>query len=141
MENQHKSDEFIRKLVRKQGPEKAPDNFTEKVMGRIKASPVIDDTPLLSTGTWIAIILGVAALIVVIFTVDMPFFDQIFSTSDIQKVSMNIFSEGFFNSIVAFFKGLHISSITVVIIAAAGGLVVIERLFHKRFSEIKLLIL
>ncbi len=47
MENQHKSDEFIRKLVRKQGPEKAPDNFTDKVMSRIKTNPVIDDTPLL----------------------------------------------------------------------------------------------
>ena len=141
MENQHKSDEFIRKLVRKQGPEKAPDNFTEKVMGRIKTYPAIDDTPLLSTGTWIAIILGVAAMIVVIFTVDISFFDQIFSTADIQKVSMNIFSAGFFNSIATFYKGLHISSITVVIIAAAAGLVVIERLFHKRFSEKKLLIL
>jgi len=74
MENQYKRDEFIRKLVRKQVLEKTPDNFTDKVMGRIKDNHVIDDTPLLSTGTWIAIILGVAAMIVVIFTVDMPFF-------------------------------------------------------------------
>jgi hypothetical protein len=139
MENQHKSDEFIWKLVRKQGPEKAPDNFTEKVMGRIKTNPLIDDTPLLSTGTWIAIILGVAAMIVVIFTVDFPFIDQIFSTSDIQKVSMNIFSEGFFNSIAAFIKGLHISSVTLMIIAAAAGLVVIERLLHKRFRAFNLM--
>jgi len=139
MGNQHKTDEFIRKLVRKQGPEKAPDNFTDKVMGRIKTNPVIDDTPLLSTGTWIAIILGVAAMIVVIFTVDIPFFDQIFSTSDIQKVSMNIFSEGFFNSIAAFIKGLHLSSTTLVILAAAAGLVALERLLRKRFGSAKLL--
>jgi len=141
MENQHKIDEFIRKLVRKQGLEKAPDNFTEKVMARIKSNPLIDDTPLLSTGTWIAIILGVAALIVVIFTVDIPYFDQIFSATGIQKVSMNIFSAGFFNSMSAFFKGLHISSVTVVIVAAAVGLVVLERLLHKRFSESRLLMI
>ena len=124
---------------RKQGPEKAPDNFTEKVMRRININPVIDDTPLLTMGTWIAIILGVAAMIVVIFTVDFSFFDQIFSTSDIQKVSIGIFSTGFINSFAAFIKGLHLSSTTLVILAAAAGLVVLERLLRGRFGSAKLL--
>jgi len=141
MEKQDKRDAFIRKLVRQKGLEKAPDNFTDRVMGRIKSNPVIDDTPLLSTGTWIAIILGVAAMIVVIFSVDIPYIDQIFSTTGIQKVSMNIFSEGFFTSMATFIKGLHISSTTIVIIAAAAGLVVLERLFHRRFSETRLLMI
>jgi len=141
MENQAKRDELIRKLVRQKGMEKTPDNFTDKVMSRIKADPVIDDTPLLSTGAWIAIILGVAAMIVVIFTVDIPYIDQIFSSTGIQKVSMNIFSQGFFNSIYAFIKGLQISSITVVIVAAAAGLVLLERLLRRRFSETRLLII
>lgn len=139
MENQHKTDEFIRKLVSKQGLEKAPENFTEKVMSRIKNNSSIDDTPLLTTGTWIAIILGVAAMIVVIFTVDFSFFDQIFSTSDIQKVSIGIFSTGFINSFAAFIKGLHLSSTTLVILGAAAGLVVIERLLRRRFGSAKLL--
>jgi hypothetical protein len=141
MEKQDKRDEFIRKLIRQKGLEKAPDNFTDKVMGRIKSNPVIDDTPLLSTGTWIAIILGVAAMIVVIFAVDIPYIDQMFSTTGIQKVSMNIFSEGFFTSFSTFIKGLHISSTTIVIIAAAAGLVGLERLFHRRFSATRLLII
>lgn len=141
MEIQEKRDAFIRKLVRQKGLEKAPDNFTDNVMARIKSNPVIDDTPLLSKGTWIAIILGAAAMIVLIFTVDIPYFDQIFSTSRIQKISMNIFSDGFFTSMVTFIKGFHISSTTIVIIAAAAGLVILERLFHKRFSETRLLII
>jgi hypothetical protein len=141
MENQHKQDEIIRRLIRQNGLEKAPGNFTDKVMSRIKSSPVIDDTPLLSTGTWIAIIFGLAAMIVVIFTVDIPFFDQIFSSSGIQKVSMNIFSEGFFKSMSMFFKGLNISGTTVAIILAAVGLVILERLLHKRFSETRLLMI
>lgn len=141
MENQHKQDEFIRKLIRQNGLEKAPGNFTEKVMSRIKSSPVIDDTPLLSTGTWIAIIFGLAAMIVVIFTVDIPFFDQMFSSTGIQKVSMNIFNEGFFKSMSLFFKGLNISGTTVAIILAVAGLVVLERLFHRRFSETRLLMI
>jgi len=141
MENKDKRDEFIRKLFRQKGMEKAPDNFTDRVMSRIKSNPVIDDTPLLSTGTWIAILLGIAAMIVMIFTIDMPFLDQIFSSTGIQKVSMNIFSDGFFHTMASFFKGLNISSTTVVIIAAATGLVVLERLLHKRFSETRLLII
>lgn len=139
MENQHKTDDFIRKLVREQGLEKAPDNFTEKVMGRIKSTQRIDDTPLLTTGTWIAIILGVAAMIVVIFTVDFSFFDQIFSTKDIQQVSMGIFSGTFINSFISFFKELHLSATTLVILGAAAGLVVIERLLNKRFGSANLL--
>jgi hypothetical protein len=141
MENQHKSDEFIRKMVRIHGMEKAPDGFTDKVMGRIKANPVIDDSPLLSTGTWIAIILGVAAMIVMIFIVDLSFFDQMFSMTGVEKASMSIFSAGFFNSMTAFFKSLHLSSISVVIISAASGLMVIERLLRKRFSEKRMLII
>lgn len=141
MENTDKRDEFIRKLIRRKGIEKAPDNFTDKVMGRIKSNHNIDDTPLLSTGTWIAIILSMAAMIIVIFTVDMPFLDNIFSSTGIQKVSMNIFTEGFFKSMYLFFKGLNISSTTLVIIVAAAGLVVLERLLHKRFSETRLLII
>ena len=139
MENQNKADDFIRKLVRKQGREKAPENFTEKVMSSIKNNPVIDDTPLLTTGTWIAIIVGVAAMIVVIFTVDFSFFDQIFSTTDIQKVSVNIISAGFINTMSAFFKSLHLSSSTLVILAAATGLVVIERLINRRSGSAKVL--
>ena len=141
MKTQDKQDEFIRKLVRHKGFEKLPGNFTDKVMSRIKANPVIDDTPLLSTGTWISVILGVAAMIVMIFMVDMPFIDRMFSSTGIQKVSMNIFSEGFFNSMSAFIKGLNISSTTLVIIAAAVGLVVLERLLHRRFSDTRLLMI
>lgn len=139
MENQHKTDEFIRKLVRKQGPEKAPDNFTEKVMSRITQNHVIDDTPLLTTGTWIAIILGVAAMIVVIFTVDFSFFDQIFSTSDIQKVSIDIFSGAFIKSFTDFFKELNLSTTSMVILGAASGLVLLERLLNRRFGSAKVL--
>ena len=139
MENQNKADDFIRKLLRKQGREEAPENFTEKVMSSIKNNPVIDDTPLLTTGTWIAIIVGVAAMIVVIFTVDFSFFDQIFSTTDIQKVSVNIISAGFINTMTTFFKGLHLSSTTLVILATATGLVVIERLINRRSGSAKVL--
>ncbi len=139
MKTQEKQDEFIRNLVRKQGTVKAPDNFTEKVMGRISAGRIIDDTPLLSRGTWIGIILGLAAVVTMIFMVDIPYIDQLFSASGIQKVSMNIFNEGFFSTMSSFFDRINISSITWMIIAAAVGLVVLDRILRKRFYETRML--
>ena len=141
MKTQDKKDEFIRNLVRVKGIEKAPDHFTDKVMGKLQAKPVIDDTPLLSTGTWIAIIAGIAAMVVVIFTVDIPFVDQMFSSTNIEKVSMNIFNNGFLETMATFFKNLNVSNVTWMIIAAALGLVGLERLLRKRFTETGMLIL
>jgi hypothetical protein len=141
MKTQDSNDEFIRKLVRQKGTDKAPDQFTEMVMGKIQSRPATDNSPLLSTGTWIALIAGLAAMIVVIFTVDIPFFDTMFSSSNIEKVSMNIFSRGFFETMALFFKSLKISSITWMIIAAALGLVVLERLLRKRFPETRILMI
>ena len=141
MKNQERSDDFIRKLVQQKGVEKAPDHFTEKVMGRIKSSPIIDDTPLLSTGSWIAIITGLAAVITIIFTVDMPFFDRLFSSSNIQHVSMNIFTNGFFDAMSSFFKGFNFSIITLMIIIAAAGLFFLDRLLRRKFFKAGLLMI
>ena len=141
MKTQNRHDEFIRKLVQQQEIEKAPDHFTEKLMEKIKASPGLEDTPLLSTGTWIAIIAGLAAMIVIIFTVDMPLVDNFFSSSNIEKVSMNIFSKGFFSSLSSFFQGFKFSSISVGIVAAAAGLILIERILRKRFTATNLLVI
>ena len=141
MKPQDKQDAFIRKLISQKGIEKAPDHFTDRVMSRIKANASLDNSPLLPRGAWIAIILGMAAAIVFIFMVDIPYIDHIFSSTGIQKVSMNIFSHGFFDTMISFFKGLNLSSITWMIIAAAIGLIVIDRLLRKRFTETRLLVL
>jgi len=141
MKTQDQHDEFIRKLIVQKGVEKAPDDFTMKVMEQIRPKTVKDDTPLLSTGSWIAIIAGLAAMIVVIFTIDIPFFDQMFNSSNIEKVSMNIINKGFFDTMTAFFKGLNISSITWMIIAAALGLVILGRILRKRFTQVNMLII
>ena len=141
MKTQDNQDEFISKLVQANGIEKAPERFTEKVMEKVRATPSIDDSPLFSKGTWIAIIFGAAALIIFIFTVDMPFIDRIFSSTGVQEISMNIFSKGFFGMMSAFFKGLNISSTSAVIVIAAAGLVALERLLRRRFSETGMLVI
>lgn len=141
MKTQDNQDEFIRKLIRRKGAEKAPDQFTDLVMGKIQARPAPDNTPLLSTGTWILLIAGLAAAVTVIFLIDIPFFDNVFSSTNIEKVSMNIFTNGFFHTMSHFFKSLNITSVTWMIIAAALGLVVLERLLRKRFPETRILMI
>ncbi|MBP6872265.1 MAG: hypothetical protein KBC43_09680 [Bacteroidales bacterium] len=135
MKPQAENDDLIRNLVRRKGIEKAPDHFTDKVMERINSPALADDSPLISRGTLLAIIVGVAAMIVVILTVDIPYFDNLFSSDRIQKISMNIFTDGFFRTMASFFR--EFSSITWVVIGAALGLVLIDRILRKRFSETK----
>jgi hypothetical protein len=134
MSTQDKQDKFIRELFHKKDTEKAPDHFTEKVMGRIASNPAIDNSPLLSTGSWIAIISGVAAIIIMVFLVDMPFLDRIFTSTGIQKVSMNFFSQGFINYLSGIFSSLNISSISGMIVMAVGGLLIIDRLLRRRYT-------
>ncbi|MFO7614460.1 MAG: hypothetical protein R6W71_07460 [Bacteroidales bacterium] len=142
MENQNNNHDFIRELAGNSGLEQAPDRFTENVMARLTVTPSLaEDIPLLSRGTWIAIFLSVAALIVVIFTVEMPFIDRMFSTVRIQQISMSIITEDFLNSMTTFFQGLNFSGITVAIILAAAGLVVMERLLKRRFSQTNILMI
>ncbi len=141
MKPQEKQDDIIRKLVARKGLEKAPDHFTDKVMGRISPSPSSIDSPLLSKGAWIGLIVGMAAVITVIFTIDIPYLDQLFTSTGIQRVSMNIFTQGFFETMSSFVKRLNLSSISLMIVAAAAGLVVLDRLLRKRFSETGLLVI
>lgn len=141
MNTRDNKDDLIRKLVLQKGIDKAPDHFTEKVMGKIKSSPAADTTPLLSTGTWILLFAGLAAAITIIFLIDIPFFDNVFSSSNIEKVSMNIFTNGFFETMSSFFKSLNLTSITWMTIAAALGLVILDRILRKRFSETRILMI
>lgn len=141
MKPQEKQDDIIRKLVARKGLEKAPDHFTDKVMGRISASPSSIDSPLLSKGAWVGLIVGMAAVIAVIFTIDIPYLDQLFTSTGIQRVSMNIFTQGFLETLTSIVKGLNLSSISLMIVVAATGLVVLDRLLRKRFSETGLLVI
>ena len=74
MKTQEKQDEFIRKLISRKGVETTPADFTERVMGRIKTTPAADDSPLLSKGSWIALILGMAAVITLIVVAAIYYF-------------------------------------------------------------------
>lgn len=141
MEDQDKRDRLIRELVGKVGAETPSAGFTEKLMARVKSQPAADDTPLLTRGTWISLVLAVAAVIFFIFTLDIPVFSRVFSASGMQKVSMDLFSIGFFNTMAEFFKNLEISGISLSILLAATGLALLERAIHQKITDARVFFL
>lgn len=134
-------EDFIRKIVRMKGPEKAPDGMTDKIMSRISTHSVAADVPLLSTGAWIAIIVSAAALFIFVFVIDIPIFGDLISSTGILNIPSNVFTEGFMSSIFSFFKGIHISSISLTIIGAAALLGLMERLFFRKITGFYLMII
>ena len=141
METEERKDRFIRDLIRQQPQEKAPEGFTDTVMGKIRAAGESEHEPILSPMTWFAIFLGAAAVVATMLFLDIPVINDIFSSSGIQKLSFNIFSKPFYESFVSIFKGIHIDHTALVIIGAVLSLFIIERVLAARRSSQGLMIL
>jgi hypothetical protein len=134
MEKEKHNDEFIRELVRRQEPERASSGFTEAVMGKVQATIEPKPERIFSTGTWIAIFLGAAALVVTFIFIDMPFIDNLFSSDGIQKVSMNLFTNSFYDVFGSFFVFMKQNLIGFMIFLAFLSLVIVERIISRRRS-------
>ena len=141
MENDGIRDDFLRDLVRKKEKETLSPDFTSRVMGRIKMESSSANEPLLQPWVWISLAAAFVIFVIVIFTVDVPFVNSLFSATGMEKISLNIFSAQFFSSFSNFFKGIHLTSITIMIVVAAGVLLIIDRLLRHRQPSSKLLII
>ena len=141
MEREQQRDEFIRKLVNRQAPEKAPEGFTGKVMERLQPETMPSHEHVLSPVAWIGIFAGAAALIIIMFVVRIPFLSDFFSSTGIQKLSLDFFSGSFYESFIRFFKEMNINAIGIAIIIGFISLVAIERIISRRKSEQRLILL
>lgn len=141
MEKEAHNDAFLRDLIRKQEPEKAPAGFTEAVMGRLQPEAEPKAERILSTGTWAAILLGAAAVVTMFVVIDMPFLDRIFSDGRIQRVSMDIFTNRFYESFGSILGFLKQNLVGFMIFLAFLTLVVVERLISRRRSYNAVIIL
>ena len=140
MEDHNNNDLFIRKLIRRQQPVKAPDGFTGKVMSRIEAEPALTDKPLITPIGWIGIIAGIVAVSIIIFSVDIPFVTQVFSETGIQKISMNIFSQNFISSFTSIFNSIKINSLTISIVGGILVLVLVEQFLFRKIRTVQMLL-
>lgn len=141
MERDLKRDEFIRKLLSQQIPDKAPEGFTDTVMEKISPSRETAREHVLSPIAWGGIFLGIAAAIITMIFVDIPFINNFFSTTGFQKVSMNIFSTGFFDSFMKFFKELNINAVGITIIIGFIALIIVERIISRRRAQQRMILL
>jgi len=135
MQREQKKDDFLRSLIRQQEPVQAPEGFADKVMARVQPSGETTHEPLFSPVIWFVIFLGAAALVATMIFVDIPFVSRLFSSSGIQKLSFDIFTNKFYDSFILFFKELNINVIAVVIGLATVALVVVERIVVARRSS------
>ena len=141
MEKDQHKDEFIRKLIAQQPPVKAPGGFTDRVMGKLQPEAGERHEPILSPLAWGAIIAGIAALIITLFVIDIPFISNFFSSTGIQQLSFNIFNTGFYDSFVRFFKELNVNAIGIIIVIAFISLIVVERIISRKRAAQKLIML
>jgi hypothetical protein len=132
MEKEKHNDEFICELIRRQEPERAPSGFTEAVMGKLQPAAELKHERIFSAGTWIAIFLGAAALVTTFLLIDMPFIDHMFSSTGIRKMSMNIFTNQFYESFTGLLTFMKQNLIGFIIFLAFLSLVVVERIISRR---------
>jgi hypothetical protein len=141
MKTEEKKDDFIRKLIRQQPPEKAPDGFTGKVMEKIQTDGAPEHEPIFSPMVWFAIFAGAAAIVTTMILLDIPLLKNIFSSSGIQKLSFNIFTSQFLESFQSLFQSIDINLNILIIILAGISLVVVERVLAARKSSQKMMLL
>jgi hypothetical protein len=141
MEKEQQRDEFIRKLVSQQPLYKAPEGFTGNVMEKINPAVEPVREHILSPLAWGGIFLGVAALVITMIVVDIPFINNFFSSTGIQEISIDIFNGKFYESFIRFFKGLNINAIGIAIVVGFISLVVLERLISRRRAAQGLILL
>lgn len=141
MGTDNNKDEFIRKLMALQPEDKAPEGFTARVMQKVQPEAAPEAGHYLSPLAWAGIFVGVAILIITMFFVDIPFLNNFFSSTGIEKISLDIFNGGLIDSFVKFFKQLNINAIGIAIIIGFVSLILLERLFSRRRSESRLILL
>jgi hypothetical protein len=141
METEEKREDFIRKLMRQQPLEKAPEGFTDRVMQKISPGDEKAHEPIFSPVIWFVIFLGAAAVIVTMLFLDIPLINNIFSSSGIQQISFNIFSDRLYESFLSIFQGVQVNTTVVIILVAFVSLIVIERVLANRRSSQGLILL
>ena len=142
MENKHNiEDDFIRKILAKENIESPSPSFTDQVMTRIELGEEFETGSLLSPGGWIAIGTGIAALIVMVFVLDLSFLNNIFTGPDLENFRFNIqFSGMLLESFKQLFSSMSIGSISIIVIISIPVLLIFDKFLKHRFTSVFLLV-
>jgi len=128
-------DELIRKLVRQKGVEKAPPDFTDNIMSKLDPEMDTSDDRIFSKIQWGLIFGGVVAAIVIVFFLDIPFFDTIFSMDRISNIQLGSLGPQITQYISSIFSDFKMSSLSIMVVAAILLLLGIDRVLRFRQSQ------
>jgi len=138
-EQPNNNDFFIKNLIKKSGTEKAPPDFTIKVMDKIEKSEITEkqiSQQFISTKSWLLMAAGFAALIALVFFVDWSFIgiDLKPESVDVQSYKKIIpYFTSFVDSLGSLFSFFTKSSIPAIVILGTLSLYIIDRLL-KRYA-------
>jgi hypothetical protein len=131
------NDDFLKGLFKKTGTDKAPSNFTGKIMEKIQAEAVnetIATSRLITLKTWLFVAVGFAGLIWFLFFSHWSIASLSFSPEKMdarQYQQLLSYFKSTFEGILSFFSFFGTSKIPLIIIVGVISLVLIDRLLRK----------
>ena len=127
-------DEMLGDLMAKTNLDQPGEDFTKKIMARLEESSLVSNVleqPLISLKLWVLIGFAFATLVVTVFFIDFSFLEGMFSGISIERPKVFDFFRDIANGVAAWFSGVKLSSVTIMILVSISLLVLIERLLRK----------
>ena len=113
-----KREDLIKGMFRDHAVESPGKDFTSNIMAKVSETAELASERLLSPLQWALVSSGVAAAILVIIFLDLPFLNNLFSFEGIKNIQLSGIGERFNALMESFSAGMGFSSITLMIVAA-----------------------
>lgn len=133
MNNNH--DKFLDKMVRQADRQKAPDDFTNKVMNRIEAETSSENEWSVSTLSWILSSAGLAVAVILIFVMDFSFVEGLFSFQNVNAIDIKSIGQQMVNFWQSLTETFKLTTTTLIILGTAAGLLLLDRVLRTRVKR------
>jgi len=133
-----KREDLIKGMFRDHAVESPGKDFTSNIMAKVSETAELASERLLSPLQWALVSSGVAAAILVIIFLDLPFLNNLFSFEGIKNIQLSGIGERFNALMESFSAGMGFSSITLMIVAAVLMLLGIDRLIKHRQNQVQI---
>ena len=127
--------DFFKGLIQKQGVEKAPEGFTDRVMAAIPES--VPETGLRwwqqsNAWIWASVGAGIVGLVVMVFTLDFSFMGSLFTGIGLDSSLVDRVTQEIGRELLGMTDGFTLSPISLIIIIALAALFILDRLIRRR---------
>lgn len=131
-------DDLIKGMFRDHAVESPRKGFTEGVMSKINSVEELAAGRLLTPLQWVLIASGVAAAILVIIFLDLPFLNNLFSFEGLSEVQFSGIGKRMGDFLESLSGGFRFTSITIMIVSAVLMLLGIDRIVKHRQDQVQI---